>query len=236
MVQFQGLDEETQNRYLLRLQLALRSMDEAAISTIHSFCAKALQDHALAGNQYFDNEYWLTRTSSGKLPNTTGGAGKLIISKQLNYSYLILLFKTSTHFSNWLDDIRRKPNSKRLPSPTTSLQSIFQRFKSLEQALLELPREWHDGIADILRDSPVLSRSGKLPYHKDSIENFLSQIGHYFFAQQALPLPQDFHYLASDVLHANSKPSKRGQDANLDHSFFTSLMSSTSAVMNSLQN
>ena len=48
-----------------RLRYALRSMDEAAISTIHGFCQTALRDHALLCNQRFeaaiitsDEAYW----------------------------------------------------------------------------------------------------------------------------------------------------------------------------------
>ena len=39
-----------------RIQYALRSMDEAMISTIHGFCHTALQDHALLSNRQFESE------------------------------------------------------------------------------------------------------------------------------------------------------------------------------------
>jgi len=48
---WRSLDADEQAVQLGRLQLALRSLDEAAISTIHSFCQRSLQEHALAGNQ-----------------------------------------------------------------------------------------------------------------------------------------------------------------------------------------
>ncbi|MGD2170604.1 MAG: UvrD-helicase domain-containing protein [Gammaproteobacteria bacterium] len=60
-----GADAEERLRQTGCLQRALRSMDEAMISTIHGFCHAALQDHALLSNRQFeseltgdDDEYW----------------------------------------------------------------------------------------------------------------------------------------------------------------------------------
>ena len=50
------LDDEQRQSRLRRLSLALRIMDEAAISTIHGFCQAALIDHAFLGNREFDSE------------------------------------------------------------------------------------------------------------------------------------------------------------------------------------
>ena len=52
--QWQGLDSDTRKQRLYRLQLALRCMDEAAIYTIHSFCQRALTDHAIDSGQSFE--------------------------------------------------------------------------------------------------------------------------------------------------------------------------------------
>ena len=54
-----GVDSDERRRQAGRLQQALRSMDEAMISTIHGFCHAALQDHALLSNRQFESE--LTR-------------------------------------------------------------------------------------------------------------------------------------------------------------------------------
>ena len=60
-----GADSDERLLQVGRLQQALRSMDEAMISTIHGFCHAALQDHALLSNRQFeselardDDEYW----------------------------------------------------------------------------------------------------------------------------------------------------------------------------------
>jgi exodeoxyribonuclease V beta subunit len=61
----QALDPEQQLQQERLIQYALRSMDEAMISTIHGFCHAALQDHALLSNRIFeseiisnDDDYW----------------------------------------------------------------------------------------------------------------------------------------------------------------------------------
>ena len=50
------LPAERRERRRRRLQHALRSMDEAMISTIHGFCHGALQDHALLSGRQFESE------------------------------------------------------------------------------------------------------------------------------------------------------------------------------------
>ena len=54
--QHQQLDEAARQLQKRRLQLALRSMDESAISTINGFCQRALKDHALLSNLMFDTQ------------------------------------------------------------------------------------------------------------------------------------------------------------------------------------
>ena len=63
--QYRMQDQAQQTVWRERLRHALRSMDEAAISTIHGFCQQALRDHALLCGQPFegsvipsDDVYW----------------------------------------------------------------------------------------------------------------------------------------------------------------------------------
>ncbi len=60
-----AIEQDQQHACMRRIQSALRSMDEAMISTIHGFCHSALQDHALLSNCQFetqivanDDDYW----------------------------------------------------------------------------------------------------------------------------------------------------------------------------------
>ncbi len=234
LARLQSQDSEQQRLSILRLQLALRSMDEAVISTIHSFCQRLLQDHALAGNQYFDYELL---TDDDRLWKSAIRDWWRKETYTLQLSDLGLLYSSISSFnkfSGWLNEIRQKPAARYLPQTNTCLQDIFLQFGDLESDLLNLGSQWHESIADIIRHSDVLSRNQKLPYHADNIDSFLQQLDDYFCAQKAFPLPHNFRFLAADVLLANSKQSQRGQDPDLDNSFFHSV-NSINRVVEDLQ-
>ncbi|MCP3687719.1 MAG: exodeoxyribonuclease V subunit beta [Gammaproteobacteria bacterium] len=213
-------NSEQQRLSILRLQLALRSMDEAAISTIHSFCQRVLQDHALAGKQYFDYEL-LTDDDSLWQSAIRDWWRKATYTLQL--SELGLLYSSIgsfSKFSGWVTEMHHRPAARYIPRTNQDQKDIYRQFRDLEDDLLKLGDQWHESIADIIRHSKVLGRNKKLPYHADNIDSFLLQLNDYFYAQQAFPLPHNFRFLAADVLHENSKPATRGQDPDLDNPFF----------------
>jgi len=57
-----------------RLDLALRTFDCAAISTIHGFCSRALQENAFESGSLYDTSLWPTRPLSSRQSWTTSGA------------------------------------------------------------------------------------------------------------------------------------------------------------------
>ncbi|MCP4486699.1 MAG: exodeoxyribonuclease V subunit beta [Gammaproteobacteria bacterium] len=220
---FQAQNSEQQQQSILRLQLALRSMDEAVISTIHSFCQRVLQDHALAGNQFFDNELLADDDSLWQAAVRDWWRRE---TYQLHSPELGLLYSAINNFKKFSDrltEIRQKPADRYFPQANISLPDIFLQFRDLESELLKLGSHWHDSIADIVRHSKALRRAQDLPYHANNIDVFLQQLADYFCSQKAFPLPSHFRYLACDVLHEISKPSKRGQDPDLDNEFFRSV-------------
>lgn len=221
--QFQSFDTQTKNESVLRLQLALRSMDEASISTIHSFCQRALREHALAGGYYFDSEVlvdddelWLSAARDWWRKQTY----------RLESSELGLLLQSVqsfTTFYSWLCEIRKKPASGYLPTNHSDLDKCFLEFRNLEESLLELAKQWQleaEDLKSIIRSTPVLSRTKKVPYHADNIDTFFQELDAYFDARLAFPLPHNFKFLAATTLHEHSMKSKRGQDDRLNSCFF----------------
>lgn len=223
LIQFQSLDNETKEESILRLQLALRSMDEAAISTIHSFCQSALREHALAGRYFFDSEVLV---DDGELWQSSARDWWRNQTYRLEASELSLLLESVKNFptfNGWLNEIRKKPALHFIPTAVRTLEKCFEEFRSLDKELVGLAEQWRleaADLKDILRYSKVLSRTKKLPYHADNLDDFFKDCDTYFDAGQAFPLPHNFKFLANTVLHENSVASKRGQDAQLDKSFF----------------
>lgn len=223
LIQFQSLDSELKNELILRLQLALRSMDEAAISTIHSFCQRALREHALAGNYYFDSEVLV---DDDELWQSSARDWWRKQTYQLEASELSLLLDSVQNFStfnDWLNEIRKKPAVQFIPTAVSTLEKCFIEYRNLDKNLLDLAEQWRlesADLRDVLRHSKVLSRAKKLPYHADNLDDLFQDCDAYFIEGKAFPLPHNFKFLANSVLHENSVKSKRGQDAELDRSFF----------------
>ncbi|MFT5225956.1 MAG: exodeoxyribonuclease V beta subunit, partial [Polaribacter sp.] len=224
--QWQGFDGDKQSLWFDRLQLALRCMDEASIWTIHSFCQRAMQDHALQSNQFFEThlmtddrllweqaikDWW--RTHSYSLNQSNWG-----------------LFESSLggieSFIKLQKEIRNSHAVKWVPAINKTLADLYLEWRALDGAVSQLALAWQadrDSIADILLNSKALARGAKLPYHKNNLEGFLSEIDHWLASDQPLAIPSQAQYLSTTELHNNSKPSQKGKDANLDHAFFLAM-------------
>jgi exodeoxyribonuclease V beta subunit len=66
----------------------------------------------------------------------------------------------------------------------------------------------------------VLSRAVKLPYHPQRVDAFFEAADKFFNATEVDSVFENFEYLGSEWLELHSKPSKKGQDPELEHEFF----------------
>jgi exodeoxyribonuclease V beta subunit len=233
--QWQNRDEATRAVQQRRLQLALRSMDEASISTIHSFCQRSLQENALSGNQLFDSDmltnddqlweaaikdWWRRQTY-----NPDSDTWNLIRGQLPDLNSLIAT----------LLELRNKPSVRLIPPAQDSIASLLVRERQITCSLRQLAPLWRQHRSDIVRivaSSKVLSRAAKLPYHPQQVDAFLDAADEFFNAEEVNAVFENFAYLAATWLEQNSKPSKRGQDPELEHEFFKAV----SPVAQSWQN
>jgi len=221
--QWQGFDEATRAVQQRRLQLALRSMDEASISTIHSFCQRSLQENALSGNQLFDSDmltnddqlweaaikdWWRRQTY-----DPDSDTWNLIRDQLPDLNSLIAT----------LLELRNKPSVKLIPSARGSIASLLDQARHITSSLRQLAPLWRQHRSDIARvvsSSKVLSRAAKLPYHPQRVDTFLDAADEFFNAEEVDAVFENFEYLGTKWLEQNSKPSKRGEDPELEHEFF----------------
>lgn len=224
--QWQDFNDEKQSLWFDRLQLALRSMDEASIWTIHSFCQRAMQDHALQSNQFFEThlmaddrllwvqalkDWWRTQSYS---------------LSQTDWDLFESSLSSVETFIRFQQEIRNSHAVKWLPVINQTLADLYLEWHSLDNVVNQLSQAWQserDSIYDILLNSKALSRGGLLPYHKDNLDSFISEIDHWFSSDKPLEIPGDAKYLSAAQIHESSKPSQRGKDANLGHSFFLAM-------------
>ena len=221
--QWQTLDAEQQSQQLGRLQLALRSLDEASISTIHSFCQRSLQEHALAGNQLFETELL---NDDAQLWEAAIKDWWRTLSYELDRDTWMLVHNSLgsvEKLTRVVLELRNKPSARLLPAGGEPLADLLQGPRQIAADLYQLAPQWLQEkaeLVEILRASTVLSRARKLPYHADNFDAWVDSMDYFFNAPTAGVLIENFEYLGADFLYQHSKPTQRGKDANLELGFF----------------
>jgi len=223
---WRSLEADQQAVQLGRLQLALRSLDEAAISTIHSFCQRSLQEHALAGNQMFesdllsnDDALWEAATKDWwrSFSYALGhDAWQLLASKLGSVETLTVEIL----------ELRNKPAARLLPTVDLTLQELLEQPRKIAADLRRLSPLWlrhRKEIIEIVSTTKVLSRRKGLPYHDQRLNSWLDAADHFFNSPDIDSPFDDFEYLGTKWLHANSKPSMAGKDPGLEHEFFEAI-------------
>ena len=128
------LEPEQRLRRERLIQSALRSMDEAMISTIHGFCHAALQDHALLSNRQFeseivanDDDYWEAalkdwwRSTTYPLPASSWSLLNQAIPDLRN---LLELHRR----------LRQHPQDRILPQMTSPLAQLLLQYADVDPA------------------------------------------------------------------------------------------------------
>ncbi len=223
---YRNLDEDSRQQQIRRLQFALRSMDEASISTIHGFCQRILQQHALSGNQLFestllsdDSEIWEAAIKDwwrGQTYNLGSDNWRLIRGHVPDLKQL----------TTELHELRNKPSARLLPEGLLSIDALLQQPRQIARCLHQLAPQWKknkSALVDILLHSKVLSRRQELPYHSKNLAGLIDSANR-FFTEISPEAPfEQFEFLSSALLHQNSTSKKRGQDPLLDHAFFMAI-------------
>jgi len=208
---------EKATRYI---RLAVRSMDEAGIFTIHGFCQRVLNEFAFNSGQPF---------SSDVLANDKAMQQEAINDwwRRTAYSLDELqaeLFQSSVgkrqEFVTQLNALLG-PQPKRLLPVAKCWQSILDDFSRLATEIPAIAQQWRENqteITRILTDSPGLSRAKNKLYHEEKLSQSLAQIDGFFSADEAMLPPQSFITVtAGGIDGARLKKA----DPELDHEFFT---------------
>ncbi len=215
------LEDPDQVRNLLKL--AVRTMDEAAIYTIHGFCQRALTDHAFHSGQAFQLELssddsllwqqalkdWWRRTSYELDEHAcalfSGALGSL------------------EQFIRRQSLLREARDKHILPQDPQPVDELLARWKTLPALLQEITAQWrerHEEIKDILLGSPALSRTQKNGYKPEDLQLYFSGMDDYFSSDSPPLSPNRLRMLSADHLDACSTPKKRGSDSQLQDPFF----------------
>lgn len=219
----QGGSEAERVVALARLRLAVRTMDEASIFTIHGYCQRALRNQAFNSGQAFELELlseedtlWTDALKDWWRCN----------AYNLDPIAAVLFSRVVGPLPKFLKaqkPLREARDKSVLPQIEASLASALTEWSGLETPLRVLAQNWQDRaeeLKDILRHSGALQRNDKCGYRADHLKTNLEILDLYFASSDLLTPPQQLQLLAADYLRTYSTNTKRDSDPRLQDGFF----------------
>ncbi len=216
-------DPETIETFRLRLQLALRHMDEAAIFTIHGFCQIALNEFALNGNHYFEQQI-ITNDSLLWDNALKDWWRSCCYPMPAEHWHLLTLSQIDLSFmTEALKEMRRHRSQRLLPENVPSLAEILQTWESSATSLLQLSKEWQterDTIYEVLLNTKAISQSQKSKLARQFLTDLFDCLDDYFQMSRPLLIPEELWALSTSGVEKDTMKSKIGKDESLQQVFF----------------
>jgi exodeoxyribonuclease V beta subunit len=211
--------ERKEEEAIRRIRLAVRSMDESAIYTIHGFCQRTLSEFAFNSGQAFSNEV-ITDDSAMWQEAVNDWWRRTTYSLDAAQADLFLTsVGDRQQFLTSLSGLLG-PQPRRLLPEAKSLQILLLEFSQLDVERKELSLEWRKHQAEISRilvESPGLSRARTKNYHPEKLPRTLS-LADDFFSSEKLLLPPD-SFISLTAMGIDQARLKK-PDPDLDHPFF----------------
>ncbi len=220
-----SVDAQARERAVRQLTLAVRSMDEAAIHTIHGFCQRALTDHAFHSGQSMEvtlladdsalweealRDWWrrritmLERCDLDAVMEAIGGFGSLLQRQKA---------------------LRDSEYRKWFPQPSPRVDDVFEQRQQLLGELHRLARTWTKRARELcepLLHSKALRRTRDNGLKPDRLPAVLEELDAWWRSGVHDELHPQFRLLCQRYLLDNVKPSAaaKGGDAALEDPFF----------------
>ncbi|MGH8551802.1 MAG: UvrD-helicase domain-containing protein, partial [Methylococcales bacterium] len=206
-----------------RLKLAIGTLDEAAIFTIHGFCQRVLTDHAFNSGQAYDTELTPDQSELQKQALEDWWRIQAYPRSPDSLRLFLLALESLESFGKRLAPLLAIQAPGLVPEVRESLEELDREWLGLKPGLEALAENWKDRrsvIIRILEGSKALSRAQSSDYRKDRLAEMLERIHAYFEAVERPVDPEIIAYLSLDNLDQHSTPAKRGKDPELRDPFF----------------
>ncbi|MCU7960523.1 MAG: exodeoxyribonuclease V subunit beta [gamma proteobacterium symbiont of Bathyaustriella thionipta] len=206
------------------LKFSVRSMDEAAIYTIHGFCQRALTDHAFNSGQMFelemttdDHPLWLQA-----LTDWWRKTFYLLTRQQAE-----LFLQTNGTMDDFIEQqklLRESEQLELLPEVSLGVKELLGSYTELEQDYQSLADHWKKKGAEIIalfNASGIISKTKKLPWHKDNIEKLEQDMHAWSLSSTVTQAPEQLPCLAWDFIQNAIKASQKDKSEEMENYFFT---------------
>jgi len=188
-----------------RLEMAARSMDEAAVFTIHGFCQRMLTQHAFESGSLFETEL---QADQGPL-----------LREVIQDFWRRTLYPMPADLASAVLDIWPTPgkllNSIAAQIGQTELQltpdyrgyDLASQWQAQQQRVSAFKQQWLAGGADL---AELIQQSGvdKRSYSKGRVPGWLAKVDHYAHSEQLLPdkaLKEVMQRFRQSVLHEKTR-------------------------------
>ena len=214
-------DHERIEHVRRQLKLALNSMDEAAIYTIHGFCQRALTEYAFNSRQAFDVEMISDDNQIWHAAIKDWWRSQAYPLHKMDLS----LFSLALGNVDKLIELQRplrNPRVKLLPDISNTLGQLFSSWHDLEAQCLQLATMWNqdkEQLASILY-SDALTRRKKI-YKLDQLPALIEALDDYFASENPLGFPEQLSAVRASALCSILKKGK--EEEGLEHQFFTTV-------------
>ncbi|MDQ6993044.1 MAG: exodeoxyribonuclease V subunit beta [Mariprofundus sp.] len=214
----------------LQLKLAVNSMDEAAIYTIHGFCQRTLTENAFNSRQPFDVEMITDDSALWDQALKDWWRKHAYRLQGGDLSLFATLFK-DVNVLMQLQQPMRRPRVQLLASghevlttvaSESDVNELFLQYRDLENDFVGLKELWqqHQSVVERALQSDAIKKARKV-YKADSLPTVMRVLNHYFDSDELLQFPPELEAIRSSVLISQLKKNK--QEVLFEHPLFCAI-------------
>ena len=212
------------------LELAVHSMDEAAIFTIHGFCQRALKEFAFLSGQSFNLEL-NNNEDELLLPIAKDWWRRsLYAADGLRYQVAKTAWKNDIEvFYRQIKSLLDRDITLASSQTAANQKDITVQFTELAQAFLSSK----DEIQTLLREASCLGKRGQ--YQQKRLSNNIAAVTTWFECASSLEPPKQLHYFGQKYLLSQLKKGADGSQL-LQHPLFEQVQNYCDAYPKIFQN
>lgn len=218
-------DAGLRERAVLQLTLAVRSMDEAAIHTIHGFCQRALTDHAFHSGQSMEVTLLADDTALWEEALQDWWRRRITTLERPALDAVMDAIGGFESLSQRQKALRGGEERQWFPDPCPGVAEVLEQRQQLLGDLNRLAAIWKERANELrepILNSPALSRTKDNGLKMERLPAVFEELDAWWRCGESDELHPEFRLICQQFLLDNVKPSvaDKGGDPALKDPFF----------------